>query len=100
MKQDSLPLYESGKKAIIEKYPALAGSIKQLEEKIAKNPQDAIKETLLIEGRHVPTRKRGLRTDFFSDRLPDHYLYLTINYGLTDKGMIVFLAVYLHDYIV
>ena len=36
----------------------------------------------------------------FNDKLPDLYLYLTINYGLTDNDMIVFLGIYLHNYIV
>ena len=100
MKQVTIPSYESSKKLAIEKYPALADVIKRLENKILENPKAGIKETIIIENRHVITRKRGMRTDFFSDRLPDHYLYLTTNYGLTDDGTVVFLGIYLHDYIV
>ena len=99
MKQDSIPSYESSKKLHIKKYPGLAAGIEQLEKKILENPEAGIKETLVIESRHVITRKRGLRTNLFSDRLPDHYLYLTINYGLTDSEMVVFLGIYLHDYV-
>ena len=44
--------------------------------------------------------KHGIRTNLFSDRLPDHYLYLTTNFGLTADDTLVFLGLYLHDYIV
>ena len=71
-----------------------------LENKIIENPKSGIKEILLIGNRNVPTRKRGIRTNLFSDRLPDHYLYLTVNYGLIENNTVVFLGVYLHDYIV
>ena len=100
MKQNSIPSYESSKESIIKKYPALAGGIEQLEKKILETPTAGIKETLVIENRHVTTRKRGMRTNFFSDKLPDHYLYLTTNYGLTDNETVVFLGIYLHDYVV
>jgi len=100
MTSESIPSYDDQKKAVIKKYPALAGAIDRLEKKIIENPNDGIKETIVINNRKVPARKRGAKTDLFNDRLPDHYLYLTINYGLTDKGTIVFLAAYLHDYIV
>jgi hypothetical protein len=100
MKPDSIPLYKDKKENIIKKYPALAGAIDRLEQKIIENPNGGIKETIILNNCPIITRKRGMKTDLFTDRLPDHYLYLTINYGLTDKGVIVFLAVYLHDYIV
>jgi hypothetical protein len=100
MKQVNLPSYDSSKRFIIDKYPALAGGIRQLEEKILENPAEGIKETLIVNNRPVVTRKRGIRTNLFSDRLPDHYLYLTTNYGLTNDDTLVFLGLYLHDYIV
>ena len=100
MKLPNIPSYESNKKNIIIKYPALAGAITNLENKILENPASGIKEVLLLENRHVTTRKRGMRTNLFSDRLPDHFLYLTINYGLTNTGDVAFLSVYLHDYVI
>jgi len=100
MKLPNIPSYESNKKEISKKYPALAGAIDNLEKKILENPASGIKEVLLIENRHVITRKRGMRTNLFSDRLPDHFLYLTINYGLTKTGDVAFLSVYLHDYVI
>ena len=100
MKQVNLPSYESSKKKIIDKYPALAASIGQMEGKILENPEDGMKETIIVNNRHVITRKRGIRTNLFSDRLPDHYLFLTVNYGLTNDDTLVFLGLYLHDYIV
>jgi len=100
MKLPNIPSYESNKNRIVKKYPALAGAIKSLEDKILENPEGGKKEILLIENRHVTTRKRGMRTNLFSDRLPDHYLYLTVNYGLTSTGDVAFLSVYLHDYVI
>ena len=100
MKLPDIPSYESNKKSIVRKYPALAKAINNLENKILENPASGIKEVLLIENRHVTTRKRGIRTNLFSDRLPDHYLYLTINYGLTNEGDVAFLSVYLRDYVI
>ena len=100
MKQNNLPSYDSRKKAIIAKYPDLDTEIKQLEKEIIDNPADGINETLIIEGRHVKTHKRWKRASLFSDRLPDCYMYLTINYGITVDGTVVFLAMYIHDYIV
>ena len=100
MKLPNIPLYESNKKNIIEKYPILAEAISNLENSIMENPESGKKEVLLIENRHVKTRRRGMRTNLFSNRLPDHYLYLTINYGLTGGGDVAFLSVYLRDYVI
>ena len=100
MNSRNTPSYENGKKKIIKKYPAIKADIDNLERKIFENPIRGIKETIIIENRHITTRKRGLKTNLFSDRLPDHYLYITVNYGLIDSGDIIFLTIYLHDYIV
>jgi len=100
MISNSITLYDDQKEVFIKKYPALAGAIDRLEKNIIENPNGGIKETIVLNNRKITARKRGIKTDLFTDRLPDHYLYLTINYGLTDKGNIVFLAAYLHDYIV
>jgi len=100
MPSSSIPSYNDQKEAFVKKYPALAGAIDRLERKIIENPNGGIKETIVLHNRQITVRKRGLKTDLFTDRLPDHYLYLTINYGLTDEGIVVFLAAYLHDYIV
>jgi len=100
MPSKTIPSYNDQKEAYIKKYPALAGAIDRLERKIIENPNGGIKEIIILNNRQIKVRKRGLKTDLFTDRLPDHYLYLTIDYGLTDTGTVVFLAAYLHDYIV
>ena len=100
MKLPNIPSYESNKKSIVRKYPALTEAINNLENKILENPKSGKREVLVLGNRHVITRKRGMRTNLFSDRLPDHYLYLTINYGLTNIGDVAFLSVYLHDYVI
>ena len=100
MKSHIIPSYKTGKANIVKKYPAIKAAIDGLESKILENPAGGIKEILVIKNRHVTTRKRGIKTNLFSDRLPDHYLYITVNYGLADNGDIVFLTIYLHDYII
>ena len=100
MKLPSIPSYEHRKNEIVQKYPALIDAINKLENKIIEYPTNGIKEVILFENRHVVTRKQGMRTNLFSDRLPDHYLYLTINYGMIITGDVALLTIYLHDYVI
>ena len=100
MRLPDTPSYNANKNSIIRKYPALSDAINDLENKILKNPEIGIKETIWIENREVKTRRRGIRTSLFNNRLPDNYLYLTINYGMTIERDVLFLTVHLRDYII
>jgi len=98
MKQESLPSYKAGKEAYIKKYPSLVDFIKQFENQILEDPTSGTKETLLIRNRPVITRKRIMKTTLFSGRLPDSYLDIVINYGLTDNDLVVFFTITIDEW--
>ena len=99
MRLPNIPSYNANKNSIIQKYPALQAAIDGLENDILKNPDKGIKENIFLENREVKTRRKGIRTSLFNNRLPDNYLFLTINYGLTAEGDVAFLTIYLREYI-
>ena len=100
MRLPDTPSYNATKNSIVQKYPALLEAINKLENKILENPEGGIKEVIFVGNRDVKSRRRGIRTSLFNNRLPDNYLYITINYGLTSEGDVLFLTIHLREYVV
>jgi hypothetical protein len=70
------------------------------EAEILKNPFDSICETIIVNGNHIiKTYKKTVRTDIFSGRFPNTYLYLSLSYAEnSDKTKLVIYGVYLRTY--
>jgi hypothetical protein len=99
MKPGCSTSYNKAKEQIISLYPVFKNYFDEVERQIQNDPLAASEEIILYAGKPRHVRKRFVKTTFFSGLLPDTYKYLTITYGITKEGQIVFLYANLHDYI-
>ena len=99
MKPGCSSWYSKKKEQIISWYPVFQRYFDEVEGKILEDPSAASEEIIMYEGKPRHVRKRYVKTTFFNGLLPDVYKYLTITYGITVEGRIIFLFADLHDYI-
>jgi hypothetical protein len=99
MKPGCSSSYNRTKEKIINTYPCFKEYFEDVENSIIDDPAAAAEETIFYDGKPRHVRKKYIKTTFFSGLLPDIYKYLTITYGITAQGQIIFLFANLHDYI-
>jgi hypothetical protein len=99
MKPGCSTSYNQTKKTIIAQYPCFKEYFETVEGMIEADPQASSEEIIFYDGKPRHVRKRYIKTTFFSGLLPDTYKYLTITYGITGAGQIIFIFAKLHDFI-
>ena len=100
MKLEYADFCKNIKQAALDEYKGINMYFEKAEADILKNPFDSISETLIVNGnRTVKTYKKTVRTDIFSGRFPNSYLYLSLSYAEnTDKTKLVIYGVYIRTY--
>lgn len=90
---------EIKRKALIE-YKGISVYFEKAETEIIKNPFDSICETIIANGNRVQkTYKKTVKTDIFSGRFPNSYLYLSLSYAENpDKTKLIVYGVYIRTY--
>jgi len=100
MKLEYTDSSKSIKQKALDEYKGINMYFEKAETEILKNPFDSICETIVVNGNLViKTYKKTVKTDIFSGRFPNSYLYLSLSYAEnTDKTKLVIYGVYIRTY--
>ena len=88
------------KEKILNSYKGMTDYFTKLEAEILKSPYDSVIETIIAKGQRInKTYKKTVKTDIFSGRFPNSYLYLSLSYAETpDKTKLLVYGVYVRTY--
>ncbi|MDR2470531.1 MAG: hypothetical protein LBD09_00275 [Treponema sp.] len=100
MKLEYTDLSKSVKDKALEDYKGMDAYFAKAETEILRNPFDSVCETIIVEGKRVhKTYKKTIKTDIFSGRFPNSYLYLSLSYAETpDNSRLIVYGVYIRTY--
>jgi len=101
MKLEYTDSSKSIKQKALEEYKGISAYFEKAEAEILKSPFDSICETIIINGTRIEkTYKKTVKTDIFSGRFPNSYLYLSLSYAESpDKTKLVIYGVYIRTYL-
>jgi len=90
---------DTKQKALTE-YKGIAVYFNKLEAKILAHPFDSVCETIITkEELKINAYKKTVKTDIFSGRFPNSYLYLSLSYvEKLDKTGIIVYGVFIRTY--
>jgi len=93
-------LSNSMKQKALDEYSGIAVYFDKIESEILANPFDSVCETILANGKRVnKAYKKTVKTDIFSGRFPNSYLYLSLSYAESpDKTKLIVFGVYIRTY--
>jgi hypothetical protein len=100
MKLEYTDLSKGIKRTAINEYKGISAYFEKAEAEILRNPFDSICETIIANGDRIEKAyKKTVKTDIFSGRFPNLYLYLSLSYaGSPDKTTLVVYGVYIRTY--
>jgi hypothetical protein len=99
MKLEYTDSSKSIKQKALDEYKGISMYFEKAEAEILKNPFDSICETLIVNENRIKTYKKTVRTDIFSGRFPNSYLYLSLSYAEnSDKTKMLIYGVYIRTY--
>jgi len=88
------------KQNALNEYNKINTYFENAEAEILKNPFDSICETIIVNGGLiVKTYKKTVKTNIFSGRFPNSYLYLSLSYAeSSDKTKLIVYGVFIRTY--
>jgi hypothetical protein len=100
MKLEYTALANSIKQKALNDYEGIAAYFDKAEAEILLNPFDSVYEAIIANGERVnKAYKKTVKTDIFSGRFPNSYLYLSLSYAASsDKTKLKVYGVYIRTY--
>jgi len=87
------------KQEALNEYSGMDAYFDRAETEIIRNPFDSVCETLIVNGQRKKTYKKTIKTDIFSGRFPNSYLYLSLSYAEnSDKTKLIIYGVFIRTY--